>query len=102
MPQNVPTIGRRVWYKPLPHEKSFDHNQPFDAGIVHVCNDNCVNLSVLNEQGYPLTGKSSVRLVATWAEAQPGEASWMDYHNAPKGEVSATEQVKPSDSAATT
>lgn len=82
---NVPTIGRRVWYHPLPHERSYHQStQPFDAGIAHVHSATCVNLSVHNDIGNPLPGKTSIMLVQHAADAQPGQASWMDYHNTPQ------------------
>jgi hypothetical protein len=73
-----PTIGRRVWYWPLPHEMSFAHSQPFDAGICHVWSDTCVNLSVVNEQGYAVPSKTSVTLTQD-RPAMAGECSWMPY-----------------------
>lgn len=78
---NHPSIGRRVWYHPLPAERKIDENpQPFDAGIVYVWNDTLVNLAVKDEYGYDVPGKTSITLRQTPAEAAPGEASWMDYH----------------------
>jgi hypothetical protein len=73
-----PTVGRRVWYWPKPEEKSFDHDQPFDAGIVHVYAATLVNLDVRNEYGFPLTGKVKITL-AQDREAKPGECGWMPY-----------------------
>lgn len=85
---NIPTVGRRVWYHPLPNERSYlDSKQPFDAGIAHVFSTSYVNLSVQNDLGNPLPGKTSVRLVQRAEDAQPGEASWMDYHNAAESKV---------------
>ena len=77
---NIPTIGRRVWYHPLAIERSIDGTQPFDAGICYVYSDTMVNLAVKNEYGYDVPGKTSIRLHQKPEEAQPGEASWMDYH----------------------
>jgi hypothetical protein len=78
---NIPTVGRRVWYHPLPNERFYtDSKQPFDAGIAHVHTASCVNLSVQNDLGEAMHGKTSVRLVQAPEDAQPGEASWMDYH----------------------
>lgn len=69
-----PTVGRQVHYFPLTHETSWSHTQPFPATITHVWNDNCVNLSVLNETGVPLHGKTSVMLVER--SPQPGQCAW--------------------------
>lgn len=77
---NHPTIGRRVWYWPLAIERSISSDQPFDAGICYVYSDTLVNLAVKNEYGYDLPGKTSITLRQRPDEAQPGEASWMDYH----------------------
>ncbi len=75
-----PTVGRRVWYWPKKHEKIIaDHDQPFDAGIVHVNKDGTVNLDVKNEYGYPLTGKHHIVLAKKTELAEPGQASWMPY-----------------------
>lgn len=75
-----PTVGRRVWYWPKKDEKNIaDHEQPFDAGIVHVNGDGTVNLDVKNEYGYPLTGKHHITLVESPDKAVPGQASWMPY-----------------------
>ena len=73
-----PTVGRRVWYRPTAAERHYEHDQPFDAGITHVWNDNCVNLMVVDEAGNKLPGKTSVTL-AQDRPAQPGECEWMPY-----------------------
>lgn len=77
---NAPTIGRRIWYWPLPNERALDGTQPFDAGIVYVHSDTLVNLAVKNEYGYDVPHKTSITLRQKPEDAQPGEASWMAYH----------------------
>jgi hypothetical protein len=67
----VPTIGRRVWYRPA-GKNDYDMQdvdvlrQPFDAGIVYVHNDRLVNLVVTDHLGFAHR-RANVRLV------QPGE-----------------------------
>ena len=73
----LPTIGRQVWYRPHSYERLHDHTQPFAATVVHVWSDECVNLAVLNENGTPLHGKTSVHLCPENVPAQPGQCEWM-------------------------
>lgn len=73
----TPTVGRRVYYKPLKNEKSYDHSQPFDAGILHVWSDTCINALVTTEKGVQLF-KSSVTL-AQDREPNEGDCYWMPY-----------------------
>ena len=73
----VPTVGRRVYYKPRPEELSWQHNQPFDAGVLHVWSNTCVNVLVTNEQGKQFS-KSSCTL-AQDREPEPGECYWLPY-----------------------
>lgn len=75
-----PTVGRRVYYKPAQSEKSWTHDQPFDAGILHVWSDTCVNLDVTNEMGKKIF-KSSCTL-AQDREPKEGECYWMPYQQA--------------------
>lgn len=76
-----PTVGRKVWYWPTAQEKSWSHDQPFDATIVHVLGERQVNLHVLNEIGYPLPAKEHIVLVQPDQERDPvpGECSWMPF-----------------------
>ena len=57
-----PTVGRRVWYWPTENEKSYNHNQPFDAGIAHVNEDGTINVSIISDSSYPLTPRQGVKL----------------------------------------
>jgi hypothetical protein len=76
-----PTIGRRLWYWPLPNERTIPESaQPFDAGVAYVHSPTLVNITIANEFGNPMPGKQSVTLVAAPADAQPGQVSWMQYH----------------------
>lgn len=73
----APTVGRRLYYKPHPYELSWQHEQPFDAGILYVWNDTCINALVTNETGRQFS-KTSCTL-AQDREPQPGECYWMPY-----------------------
>lgn len=74
----TPTVGRRVWYWPLPTERSWDHDQPFDAGIAYVHSDTGINISYANDIG-TMGAKSSVVLVQGDEKPLPGQCSWMPY-----------------------
>ncbi len=75
-----PTIGRKVWYHPSQEDLNegavqFTQNQPLDATIVYVWNDNSVNLLVIDHHGNGWR-KSSVAInntegAAAWAEWLP-------------------------------
>jgi len=73
-----PTVSRRVWYWPLSSEKSFAHDQPWDAGIAHVYGDDCITVSVTDELGWPQPPKQEITL-AQDRQAEPGECGWMPY-----------------------
>lgn len=73
----TPTVGRQVWYIPHPQEKIAQHNQPFAATVVHVIDDNTVNLDIINELGNHAFKQNCV--LAQDREAVPGEACWMPY-----------------------
>lgn len=75
----IPTVSRKVWYHPLPHERFADGKQPLDATICHVHSDVLVNLQVNNEFGNPMPGKTSVKLLPSYADTIPGECSWMPF-----------------------
>ncbi|HVH93178.1 MAG TPA: hypothetical protein VM783_17575 [Candidatus Acidoferrum sp.] len=72
-----PTIGRKLWYRPQIAEKLAAHDQPFDATVVHVHSDTCVNLVIFNEVG-AMAAKSQV-VLAQDRPAEPGECEWMPY-----------------------
>lgn len=76
-----PTVGRKLWYWPTPAEKSWSHDQPFDATIVHVLSDRQVNLHVINEVGYIVPAKEGVVLLQPDMKRDPipGECSWMPF-----------------------
>ena len=75
----TPTVGRRVWYWPTENEKSYPHNQPFDAGIAHVNPDGTINVSIIGDNGYPLPPRQNVTLCEQPIGAAPGDCSWMPY-----------------------
>lgn len=73
-----PSVGRRLYYWPHPEEKSFEHDQPFDAGIAHVHDDTTITVTVNNDLGYPIAPKQHITL-AQDRQALPGECGWMPY-----------------------
>jgi hypothetical protein len=80
-----PTVGRRVWYWPHLNERSVEMEdgvaaQPFDAGIAHVNSDGTINVSIVNDNGYPTTPRQNVVLRDTPDQAKAGECSWMTFH----------------------
>lgn len=85
----VPTIGRKVWFWPTAQQylrytadgSVAIENQPFDATVIAVWGDRCVNLRVTDHEGNQFT-RTSVPL------NQPGDAihieeanfaTWMPY-----------------------
>lgn len=89
-----PTIGRKVYFydpAPDPHApgvvpKRYDEKQPFDATVIYVWGDTCVNLRVTDHAGNswvrtsvplrdPAEGdQHGVEYVATWMPFQVGQA----------------------------
>lgn len=55
-----PTIGRIVHYWPGNlDDRAPKKGQPYPAVITHVHSDDCVNLTVFNDNSFPLGGKFS-------------------------------------------
>lgn len=83
MPMDKPSVSRRVWYWPRESERNYIDDgappQPFDAGIARVNLDGTINVSVINDLGYPMTPLQNVALRETPDQARPGECSWMPY-----------------------
>jgi hypothetical protein len=73
-----PTIGRKVWYWPFPHERAFGTDQPFDATVCFVRGDRAIDVAINNEFGNAIHGRPCT-LVAPGETAAPGECSWMPY-----------------------
>lgn len=85
----TPTIGRKVWFRPGLYDKVgqhamviIDEKQPLDATVVHVTDDRCVNLLVLDHEGYhhrrfdvPLYQPGDTQP----AEPHHGYCEWMPY-----------------------
>jgi hypothetical protein len=75
-----PTIGRKVWYFPSDDDLSkfgmVKHgDQAFDASVVYVWSDTCVNLVVRDHDG-----TQSVRTsVAINVDGASPHAEWMPY-----------------------
>jgi hypothetical protein len=76
----VPTIGRVVWYFPSDDDLSKlgmnkHGEQPFDAHVIYVWSETCVNLVVFDHEGY-MFAKTSVPINL---EGQSPHAEWMPY-----------------------
>lgn len=83
MSTQTPTIGRRVYYWPLPSEREClpvpemqDSKLPFDAGIIYVWNSGEISVVVTDPRGL-IVSYHKVHLADTPEAAQPGECSWM-------------------------
>lgn len=81
MPKIVPTVGRRIWYKPTDAETEVflcNSDQPFDAGVVYVHVDGNVNLVVTSHGGEQFFREDvPISEDSDWPEA--GTAYWMPY-----------------------
>jgi hypothetical protein len=86
----APTIGRKVWYWPDPHELRtpgnpggficFDSEQAFDATVIYAHGMNKVNVRVTDHRGMQFT-KNDCALVQE-GETPPsdrGYVTWMPY-----------------------
>lgn len=83
-----PTIGRVVWFHPAPCELSamqVGHamvrhtDQPFEAHVVHVWSDTCVNLVVFDHDGN-MHKRTSVPInVENMGHPLGSYADWMPY-----------------------
>jgi hypothetical protein len=90
-PKMVPTIGRRVWYRPSDYDRGLlavkpdtviqasDKTQPCDAGIVYVHSENMVNLVVTDHNGH-VHRRPSITLISPDEPAPQGAyATWMPF-----------------------
>lgn len=85
-----PTIGRRIWYWPGTKDLAFlgpamhaiDRAQPFDAGVIFVWSDSCVNLQVTDHAG-GIWFREKVRILQEGESDSTldsaGVAQWMHY-----------------------
>ena len=74
-----PTIGRVVWYKPMPaHDDSFT-DQMNPALICYVHSDEMVNLSVSDSNGNQFGGTSVPLFQGTPEDCPAGSCCWMPY-----------------------
>lgn len=82
----TPTIGRKVWFRPLGigytdagPVHSLDADQPMDATVIHVHQDGTVNLLVVDHMGciHPMRG-IALRQADDEAPSQP-YCEWMPY-----------------------
>lgn len=94
-----PTVGRRVWYWPHDIERAFnvpegEKPQPFDAGVAHVNEDGTINVSIVDDLGTHIGGRTNVVLRDSPDDAMPGECSWMQYH-VDTAKAKATETSQP-------
>lgn len=80
-----PTVGRKVWYRPSVHDRASmtATDQPLDATVVAVHNDNCVNLVIFDYNGVMHTRCSAYlkqdEPAPSWVQ---GYAEWMPYQTA--------------------
>lgn len=64
----VPTVGRKVWYRPSKHDliglgaMVVQKDRPLDATVLAVWGDRLINVQVLDIMGKPFT-KTSVTLI---------------------------------------
>lgn len=82
----TPTIGRKVWFYDSYLGACNDVRQPFDATVIYVWSESCVNLDVTDHHGNrhiktsvplrePREGdQHGVEYVATWMPYQMGQA----------------------------
>ncbi len=98
----VPTVGRKVWYRPGGEQDlimSVNGQDPLDATIVAVHSDKMVNLVVFDSNGTQFV-RHSVELVQA-EDTKPdgiGFCHWMPYQigqAAKTEEVMSTAMVKP-------
>jgi hypothetical protein len=77
----TPTIGRKVWYYDFTTVGCNDPHQPYDATVIYVWGNDCVNLDVTDHHGNRLI-KTSVPLRDPQDSACHGVSSfatWMPY-----------------------
>lgn len=77
----TPTVGRRVWFWPgdtAGRYNCIDPAQPFDAGVIYVHNDRCVNLIVTDHQGYTFRVEEAT-LVQDEERPTGPHATWMPW-----------------------
>ena len=92
-----PTPGRVVWYYPPSNDTlqsfaSVQAKEPLAAHVAKVWTDTCVNLMVIDPNGYP-TSRTSVLLYQGESD-RPGSgfAEWMPYQ---KGQAAKAEAEMP-------
>lgn len=87
-----PTVGRKVWYRPLvtdghgPHPMLYRPGEPLDATVLAVWGDRMVNVLVFDIYGKPFT-KTSIQLLQEGdvpplgMDGKPlgGYVEWMPY-----------------------
>lgn len=77
----APTIGRVVWYFAPKDEALVCHNvqTPFDAHIVYVWSDTCINIAGFDHNGNPFV-RTSVPINQT--QGAGAWCEWMPYQTA--------------------
>lgn len=75
IPQDIPTVGRSVYYWPLRDDKLMEHAQPHTAVICFVNDNGTINIAVYNERGFPY--RRCRVPIAINRPAQSGEASFI-------------------------
>lgn len=83
-----PTVGRKLWFfASAKHYEDFKAGlheaQPFDATVIFVHNDNCVNIAAISHHGQPDVALG-VMLAQEGDESEPTGAHcrWMPYQTA--------------------
>src|SRR6266481_1667828 len=92
-----PTVGRVVWYRPGPYDRSgstmtiHEDGQPLAAIVAYVWSDALVNLTVSDHNGTPHS-RTSVTLHQGEGECPSSPyCEWMPYQ---KGQAAKTEQLE--------
>ena len=73
----TPTVGRVVYFEPLPNDPLRLSSQPYRADICHVNDDGTVNLSVNDHRGNAYFLNNIAFVDAATSDA--GQAHWMPY-----------------------
>ena len=88
----VPTVGRKVWYRPSAADKAGNFgmkttgDQPLDATVLAAWGPRCINVQVLDIEGRPFTRTSVTLIQEGDTPAQDGNGNtvggyceWMPY-----------------------
>lgn len=96
MTKIVPTIGRKVWYRPGPDDEIMtvvNKDLPFDATVVCVINDALVHLVIFDHHGY--SHRRFAIPVVNEGEPKPTEAPYVEWMPYQIGQAKKHEQPLP-------